>query len=100
MRSLKWFPWARSGSPKTSEAVWKTFLLFFARHIPHACQLLRKLLDGHILYDSIMERREGRISLYCNGDIRPLIDRCEGYQRWWWRAGELNPRPLRCERSA
>ena len=22
------------------------------------------------------------------------------YQRWWWRARELNPRPLRCERSA
>ena len=61
----------------------------FARHVPQARQMLRKLQDRHMVCEPIWDdygRREATLSLYGDGDFRPSTDGYEGCQRWWWRA--------------
>ena len=72
----------------------------FACHVPQALQMLTKLLDGHILCEPIMEGGKAGYRFTATATFDRLLTGENIVNERWWRAGELNPRPLRCERSA
>ena len=59
--------------PKTLGAAWRTFQHLFLRHVLQARQMLRKLLNGHILCEPIMENGKAGYRFTATGTFDRLL---------------------------